>query len=254
MKSSIQFPDRAILQICLSLLLSIFLSFNVDAQTDSITDIQGNTYKIVAIGEQWWMTENLKVTQYSNGDEIPHITDGNDWVNTDAGAYSYYDNNSENIENYGNFYNWYTVDDTRGICPDGWHVPSDEEWMTMEKYLGMSTAEADRMTAWRGTIEGDKLKSESFGGTNTSGFSALGTGYRDPEGVFKALGTDNDYWTSTAYNNDGNTEGILHGLLNTNPKVVRNFHVPGYGFCVRCIGDNAVYVADQTKPLWIENP
>ncbi len=247
MKSSVQLPGRAIRQICFTLLVYVLLSSNVNAQTDSITDIQGNTYKIVAIGEQWWMSENLKVSQYTNGDDIPHIKVNADWANTTDGAYSYYDLNTENLEKYGNLYNWYTVNDDRGVCPEGWHVPSDEEWMTMEKYLGMSAEEADRMTAWRGTDEGEKLKSESFGGNNSSGFSALGTGYRDPEGVYKAMGTDNDYWTSTGYSSEGNTEGILHGFLNTNPKVVRNFHVPGYGFCVRCIRDHAVHVADQSE-------
>ena len=238
MKSSIQFPGRAIRQICFTLLVSFLLSSNVKAQTESITDIQGNTYKIVVIGEHWWMTENLKVSQYANGDEIPHSTNSNKWASTSAGAYCYYENNTENIENYGNLYNWYTVHDDRGICPEGWHVPSDKEWINMEKYLGLSSTEADRMTAWRGTDEGEKLKSECFGGNNSSGFSAQGTGYRDPVGVYKGLGTDNDYWTSSYYINEGDTEGILHGLLNTNSKVVRNYHLPGYGFCIRCIGDS----------------
>jgi len=237
MKSNVQINGRSILQICFTLLVSVLLSSNVEAQTESITDIQGNTYKIIAIGEQWWMTENLKVSQYANGDDIPHISDGNDWANTSTGAYCYYKNDTENIERYGNLYNWYTVHDDRGICPEGWHVASDKDWMTMEKHLGMSATEADRMTAWRGTDEGNRLKSESFGGTDTSSFSVLGSGYRDPDGVYKALGTDSDYWTSTSYSNKGQTEGVLHGFLNTSPKVVRNFHLPGYGFCVRCIRD-----------------
>jgi uncharacterized protein (TIGR02145 family) len=107
------------------------------------------------------------------------------------------------------------------------------------------------MTAWRGTNEGDKLKHQDFGGNNSSGFSAMGTGYRDPLGIYKAQGTDNDYWTSTAYSSDNNLDGILHGLLNTKSTVVRNFHVPGYGFCVRCIKDNITEVTDLPE---FENP
>ena len=181
------------------------------------------------IGDQLWMAENLRTAMYANGEEIPHITNDTDWANTNTGAYCYYDNTELNIKLYGNLYNWYTIHDERGVCPEGWHVPSDHEWMTLEKYLGMSSSEAGRMTAWRGTNEGDKLKHPDFGGNNSCGFSALGTGYRDPLGIYKAQGTDNDYWTSTAYSSDNNLEGILHGLLSTKTTVVRNFHDPQIG-------------------------
>ena len=233
-------------QIFLYLLL-ILLSVNVNCQTDSITDNEGNSYKIVQIGNQWWMAENLRVTKYANGEEIAHVTNDSVWANTNDGAYCYYENNEENVNTFGNLYNWHTVNDPRGISPSGWHVPSDREWMELEKYLGMSASEAGRMTAWRGTIEGDMLKSDNFGGNNSSGFSALGTGYRDPKGIYKAMGTDNDYWTSTAYSSDNSIYGILHGLLNSKSTVVRNFHVPGYGFCVRCVKDNTTDVNELPK-------
>jgi uncharacterized protein (TIGR02145 family) len=142
MKSSQLFPKKAIPEIFFSLIL-VFLSSNGNSQTDSITDIQGNTYKIVKIGDQWWMAENLRTTQYANGEEIPHITNDTDWANTNAGAYCYYDDNTVNTKLYGNLYNWYTINDERGVCPVGWHVPSDSEWMTLEIYLGMSPSEAD---------------------------------------------------------------------------------------------------------------
>ncbi|MEN8155508.1 MAG: fibrobacter succinogenes major paralogous domain-containing protein, partial [Bacteroidota bacterium] len=175
------------------------------AQTDSITDIEGNVYKTVQIGTQWWMAENLKVTQYTNGDAIPHLTGATEWANTTGGAYCYYENKTGFADTYGNLYNWHTVADARGVCPQGWHIPSDEEWITLEMHLGMSRSEADRISTWRGTDQGDQLKSGSFGGNNSSGFSVLGTGYRDPEGVYKAMGTDSDYWTSTPYDNQGFT-------------------------------------------------
>jgi uncharacterized protein (TIGR02145 family) len=228
-------------------LLAIFsLTQSILAQTDSISDIEGNTYKTVKIGEQWWMAENLKVGKYANGDSIPKIIVDTVWKNASNGAYCYYSNRTQFQDIYGNLYNWHTVNDARGICPEGWHVATDEEWIEMEKYLGMSQSEADKMTAWRGTDEGTKLKATTFGGTDEVGFAALGTGYRDPEGKYRALGTDNDYWTSTPYDNDGSTEGILHGLLNSKPTVVRNFHVTNYGFCVRCVKD----AATQTKKLY----
>jgi uncharacterized protein (TIGR02145 family) len=226
--------------------LTAIASISLSAQTDSIADIEGNVYHTVQIGTQWWMAENLRVTRFANGDSIPYLKDATDWAATEAGAYCFYDNRSSFSETYGNLYNWYVAGDERGVCPAGWHVPSDEEWITMEMHLGMSAEEALRMTAWRGTDEGDQVKSESFGGNNSSGFSALATGYRDPEGIYKAMGTDNDYWTSTPYENQMKTEGVLHGLLNSKSSMVRNFHVPGYGFCIRCVADHGVQVENQT--------
>jgi len=236
-----------LMKIQMLLAIALFALQGLNAQTDSITDIDGNVYKTIVIGSQWWMAENLKVSKYNNGDDIPHLTDATEWAETEEGAYCYYGNRSSFADTYGNLYNWYTTQDERGVCPSGWHIATDEDWITMEKYLGMSDSEAERMTAWRGTDEGGKLKDESFGGTNSSGFTALATGYRDPEGIFKAMGTDNDYWTSTPYDNAGNTEGVLHGLLNTQSSVVRNFHVPGYGFCIRCVRDAAVQVENKIE-------
>jgi uncharacterized protein (TIGR02145 family) len=224
-------------------LFSVFLSLNGYGQSDTIEDRQGNVYKIVQIGDQWWMAENLRVTQFANGDPIPCLVSDVHWASSMKGAYCYYENEAAYADTFGNLYNWYTVNDDRGICPSAWHVPSDNEWKTLEKHLGMSASEAGHMTAWRGTNEGDKLKDTRFGGNNSSGFSALGTGYRDPQGLFKALGTDNDYWTSTPFSNLDGIHGILHGLLDTKSTVVRNFHVPGYGFCVRCLKDEVTRVS-----------
>jgi uncharacterized protein (TIGR02145 family) len=239
------------------LLVLLINTIGLEAQTDSITDREGNTYLIVQIGEQWWMAENLRASLYANGDSIQHLPEALQWDTAETGSYCYYDNDTSHIRKYGMLYNWHVAIDERGICPDNWHVPSDMEWIKLEKYLGMSPAEAGKMTAWRGTTEGDKLKTESFNGTNSSGFSGLGTGYRDPAGVYKAMGTDNDYWTSTAYSNEGSMEGVLHGLLDSKSTVVRNFHVPGYGFCIRCIRDQAVGILpikEQADPRVYPNP
>ncbi len=228
--------NKRLTRITLSLFIAI--SLPMFSQTDSIIDVEGNVYETVVIGSQWWMAENLKVTQFANGDPIPHLTNATEWANTEAAAYCYYANRSSFVDTYGNLYNWYVAADEREVCPSGWHVATDEDWISMELFLGMSAEEAERMTAWRGTDEGSKLKDESFEGNNNSGFTALATGYRDPEGVYKAMGTDNDYWTSNPYDNNGNQEGVLHGLLNSQSSTVRNFHVPGYGFCIRCVKDD----------------
>ena len=91
-----------------------------------VKDIDGNSYKTVKIGEQIWMAENLKVTQYRNGDPIPNLTDENDWENTEQGAYCNYDNNEDKVKTYGRLYNWYAVDDKRGLAPNGWLNPCAE--------------------------------------------------------------------------------------------------------------------------------
>lgn len=120
---------------------------------ETVTDIDGNTYKTIQIGNQRWMAENLKVTRYRNGTAIPTVTSNTDWFNLTTGAYCNYDNSTSDAAIYGRLYNWYAVNDSRNIAPTGWHVPSDEEWKTLEKYLGMSQSEADD-TGWRGTNEG----------------------------------------------------------------------------------------------------
>ena len=91
-------------------------------------DIDGNVYRTVKIGKQWWMAENLKVTHYRNGDEIQHVTGYLEWKTLKSGAYCNYDNNPSYVPTYGRLYNWFAVDDSRNIAPQGWHVPSDSEY------------------------------------------------------------------------------------------------------------------------------
>jgi uncharacterized protein (TIGR02145 family) len=90
------------------------------------------------------MAENLRVTRYRNGAEIPNVTDGEEWCKLTSGAYCTIENDSSNIPTYGLLYNWYAAVDSQGICPEGWHVPSDQEWMELEKHLGMKTDELER--------------------------------------------------------------------------------------------------------------
>ncbi len=178
--------------------------------TGTLTDIDGNVYQTVKIGDQWWMAENLKVTHYRNGDAIPNVTDGAEWSNLTTGAYCEYDNNSDNVATYGRLYNWYVVDDSRNIAPEGWHVPSDAEWKQLEMYLGMSQSEADD-TGWRGTNEGSQLagraglwddgflkNNAAFG---TSGLNALPAGRRGENGDFECIYENAFFWSSTNCNN-----------------------------------------------------
>ena len=114
-----------------------------EPQTGTLTDIDGNIYRTIKIGNQWWLAENLKVTHYRNGDGITYAPDASAWANLTVGGYSAYDNSPNNAATYGMLYNWYAVNDPRGLAPAGWHVPSDAEWKQKEMYLGMSQAEVE---------------------------------------------------------------------------------------------------------------
>ncbi len=179
------------------------LSFTTDrpditGQTGTLSDYDGNTYNWIGIGKQAWMAENLKTTRYADGSAIPHVEGTTEWDNltvTDK-AYCWYNNSTANRDTYGGLYTWAAAmngaassdanpSGVQGVCPDGWHLPSDAEWKELEMFLGMSQAEADD-TGWRGTDEGGKLKeagtthwnSPNTGATNESGFTALPGGCR----------------------------------------------------------------------------
>jgi uncharacterized protein (TIGR02145 family) len=204
------------------IIFTILFSFSCDKKnptksddssnvTDTVTDIDGNVYQTVQIGNQIWMAENLQVTHYRNGDAIPKGITNVAWYG-DTGAYCYYGNNASNWFDYGLLYNWYAINDSRCIAPAGWHVPTDEEWKECEMFLGMSQSEADD-TGYRGTDEGGKLKSTGIleedtglwrspntGATNESGFSALPGGMRDFDGSFGAINRIAGFWSSTEIN------------------------------------------------------
>jgi len=211
-------------------------------KTGTVTDIDGNVYKTVKIGDQWWMAENLKVTRYRNGDSIPHITDKWAWTNLTMGAYCDYGNNTENIVAYGRLYNGYAVNDSRNIAPLGWHVPNEEEWNQLEMYLGMSQSETDN-TGYIGTNEGGKLKEvgtahwhrPNTGATNRSGFSALPGGVRgDESGDFVNLGWKAVFWSSTK---SGSTGEWLRILVWDHSEVNRSASSKREGLSVRCVKD-----------------
>ena len=210
----------------------------------TVTDIDGNEYQTVPIGSQLWMAENLKVTHYRNGDEIPNITSNSTWENTYTGAYCVYNNTPANADTYGNLYNWYAVDDSRDIAPEGWHVPTDEEIMEMEMALGMSQSQANS-GGWRGTNEGSKLaggydlwangnlrNNYEFG---TSGFSFLPGGYRSGYGTFDAVGGYGGLWSSAESSSTG---ALYRGLYYDYTTVGRYGYDKRYGFSVRCVRDN----------------
>jgi uncharacterized protein (TIGR02145 family) len=143
----------------------------------TVTDIDGNVYQLVKIGAQLWMAENLKVTHYRNGDAIPNVTDSLPWTNFNSGAYCDYENNTSYASDYGHLYNWYALKDTRGLAPEGWHVPSDDDWLILEGFVNGYGSELKES----GTAHWILPNEES---TNGSGFSAIPGGLRDTDAVF----------------------------------------------------------------------
>jgi len=198
--------------LILTVISIMFLGCNkknpTESETGTVTDVDGNTYQTIKIGNQCWMAENLKVTHYRNGDAIPNVPDNTAWAALSTGAYCSYENDDTYVATYGRLYNWYARDDSRNIAPEGWHVPTDEEWKQLEMALGMSQSEADDIS-FRGTNEGSKLagnaslwndgdlkNNAAFG---ESGFSALPGGYRHSSGSFGSLGYGASFWSSIEY-------------------------------------------------------
>ena len=101
-----------------------------------MTDKDGNTYKTIKIGKQKWMAENLNVSSYRNGDPIPQVQDKDEWAKLTTGAWCYYENDVENGKIYGKLYNWYAVNEPRGLAPEGWHISNDDEWGILIDRLG----------------------------------------------------------------------------------------------------------------------
>ena len=211
----------------------------------TVTDYDGNTYNTVSIGNQCWITENLKVTHYPNGDAIPLVTDNTTWADladdNTSDAMSYYNNNaSSEADTYGALYTYaaaigddWTRDNTanQGICPDGWHLPSDDEWTALTDFLGGTSVAGGKMKE-AGTTH---WNSPNTGADNTSGFSALPGGYRNvSNGTFFNLGSYGYWWSSTE--NSG-TNAWYRALHFTNAEAHRDFNNKSYGFGVRCLRD-----------------
>jgi uncharacterized protein (TIGR02145 family) len=209
---------------------------------ESVTDIDGNVYEVIKIGNQCWMQRNLTTTKYNDGTAIATGLNSSQWQNTTSGAYAIYNDNSDNDATYGKLYNGYAVASGK-LCPQGWHIPTDAEFKTLELYLGMNESEID-LTGERGTAEqiGGKLKSTSLwdspnaGATNSSGFSALPAGTRNSVGDYIVINQYTDFWTSTPYATDDNYLWDHH-LYYNGAGVGRIFQTKDKGYSCRCIKD-----------------
>jgi len=191
------------------------------------TSSQGQT---VTIGKQVWMTKNLDVSTFRNGDSIPQAKTNTEWQ--EAGdnkqpAWCYYDNDPKNGEKYAKLYNWYAVADLRGLCPSGWHVPSLQEWVTLIEFLGGYMASIPKLKSKSGWGNGGN-------GTNTSGFSGLPGGFRYDYGSFYLMDYYGSWWISTEIDEKNAWNRYLDY---TSAFVEKYSESKSLGISVRCLKD-----------------
>lgn len=206
-----------------------------------VSDIDGNVYNVVSIGNQCWMKENLKTTRYKNGTPIPTGLSDAQWQATTSGACADYNNDSTKTAVYGKLYNWYAVADTNGLCPTGWHEPEDWEWNVLVKTIDPS-ADTTCNGCSQSQTAGGAMKeiglthwaSPNTGATNSSGFTGLPGGYRDGIGPYGSIG-DYGYWWSATQNSTTYTH--YRFLYYFDSGVYRGNDLKGNGFSVRCVRD-----------------
>jgi len=223
--------------VILGLLIILASACSKDDKDDNnpapgtIKDIDGNIYHAVTIGTQTWMVENLKTTQYRNGDPIPQVADGAQWAGLTTGACCYYDNNSTNGNTYGALYNWYAVNDPRNIAPEGWHIASMEEWNILNTFLGGELVSGGKLKE-AGTTH---WNSPNAGATDEVGFKGLPGGGRSLDGIFNSVGQSGIWWTTTE---STATDAWPRGLSYDSELIFSSFWLDkNSGFSVRCIKD-----------------
>lgn len=203
--------------------------FNGTSWTNMIGGYATDTTLIIPICSEVWMVRNLDVNSYRNGDPIPNVTDPAVWPTLTTGAYCYYNNDSTTYAaTYGKLYNWYAVNDPRGLAPIGWHLPTDSDLLDLSTCLG-GDAVAGGVMKEIGTTH---WSSPNGGATNYSGFTGLPGGYRDYNGSFGNIGTYGYWWSSSQ---SSTTVAGFCGLNYFNPFFQRSTQLKLYGYSVRCI-------------------
>jgi len=209
---------------------------------DNVTDIDGNVYKIISIGGNVWMAENLRTTKFRDGTAIPLVTGEADWAALSGAAYCWPENNASNKSTLGGLYNGYAVLSNKGLCPSGWHVATDGDWIALELELELPQAEA-YLDAIRGETQnvGGKLKATvnwdapNLGANNSSGFTAYGTGYRRPTGEFNWYRQWTGYLTTTT--SVAQDHFWMRYLGYDLQGIDRHERDRQYGYSVRCVKD-----------------
>jgi uncharacterized protein (TIGR02145 family) len=225
------------------------------AAEDMVMDVQGNIYKTAKIGKQVWMAENLRSTLYSDRTPIPYVEDSALWFHftRESLGYCWYGNSLSQGVVYGALYSWPAAtrafngisaieEGVQGVCPDGWHLPNDDEWKELEMYLGMSQEESDA-EKWRGSDQGGRLKQEgnqywdapNSGAADEVAFKALPGGYRHGSAAFFEMSKTARFWTSTQ---NGYGYAWYRGVDYDRTDIYRDFSGVYRGHSVRCVKDD----------------
>ena len=200
-------------------------------QIATVTDIDGNVYNTITIGNQVWMASNLKTTKFKDGSTIPLITDNTAWINLITPGYCWYNNDAAtNKSVYGALYNWYSVSTVK-LCPTGWHVPSTAEWATLSTYLGGDDAAGGKLKE-TGTTH---WLNSNIGATNSTGFTAVPGGARAWVGQFDTMGFGCVFWSSSEV--PGTVDAYVRTLSNNFANLAINGYKKMSGYSVRCLKD-----------------
>lgn len=204
------------------------------SKAQTVMDIDSNVYKTVIIGNQMWIAENLKTTRFSDGSPIENIILDSVWATSKSAAFCYYENDSTYKNEYGNLYNFYSVIDSRNVCPKGWHVPTLDEWNTLIEFLGGDS------------VAGGKMKEAgqshwvwgNVGGDNSSGLTVIPAGYRyGQNGGFNGLKGNGAIWTSTS---SSDTTSIAKYFYPGSASIGHLDNINSYGRNIRCLSNTNV--------------
>lgn len=221
------------LKIVLVAVIQFLILQGITADAQDLKDADGNVYATIKFGPQVWTASNLKVTHFRNGDAIPEAKTAEEWktaATEGKPAWCYYENDTLNLRKYGILYNWYAVNDKRGLAPEGWHIPVNSDWQTLVKnLLGLDVAST-------------KLKSteawKKKPGTDKIGFKALPGGYREHDGKFRDVGVIGQWWSNSVPVSVKPSDKIFSLWLSDNMVEVRYIQVEkGSGYSVRCEKD-----------------
>ncbi|MEO7523919.1 MAG: fibrobacter succinogenes major paralogous domain-containing protein [Ferruginibacter sp.] len=202
----------------------------MNKNSETITDIDGNVYHTVTIGEQVWLVENLKTTKYNDGTDIPYIVDAAEvWYGLNAPGYCWHNDDISNKNTVGALYNFYALN-TGKLAPKGWHIPTDDEWTVLAEFLGGSSIAGGKMKE----VGTEHWLEPNTGATNSSGFSALLAGFRGKSGFIPLSVGYTLFWSSTAFDE---LDGLPRYLLFDKEELGRNNGGKYHGFAVRCLKD-----------------
>ncbi|MFW0714553.1 fibrobacter succinogenes major paralogous domain-containing protein [Pedobacter sp. N23S346] len=214
----------------------IYSAYNISADlfvtdaviAETLTDVDGNVYKTVKLGNQTWMMENLRTAHYRDKTLIPNVIGNSDWSTQSSGAYCSYNNNQELGKTYGFLYNWYAVNNAHQLAPQGWHIPTNAEWNVLYNHIG-----GDRYSGSKIQESGISHWMNDTGASNSTKFTGLPVGKRNGEGTYESLSFDANWWTATA--NPSGTARYYNLYVKGYIEVSESFK--NFGYSLRCIKD-----------------